>query len=116
MQKEGVKINCGSKESVFRIYRDIRFSKDKTPYKLHMSALLSKEGRKDFRNPGIYLELGADYIKVYSGIYEADKEQLEKIKNKIKSKHIEFKKLYSASKFKSTYTQILGEKMKTPGE
>jgi hypothetical protein len=42
------------KEAIFRINRDIRFSKDKTPYKLSCSAIISPAGRKDHAVPGLY--------------------------------------------------------------
>ncbi|MEL6943413.1 MAG: DUF2461 domain-containing protein, partial [Bacteroidota bacterium] len=44
------------KDAIFRIYKDTRFSKDKTPYKLHASAVVSRGGRKDLTSIGIYLE------------------------------------------------------------
>ena len=51
-----------AKESIFRIYRDVRFGKDKSPYKIHMSAIISPGGRKDFRNPGFY-QIPKSWIK-----------------------------------------------------
>jgi len=46
------------KDCLFRINRDTRFSKDKTPYKLHLGAVISDGGRKDMQIPGYYLHLG----------------------------------------------------------
>lgn len=112
LKKEDKKHKAIAKDCVFRIYRDIRFSKDKTPYKIRMSALLSYEGRKDFKNPGLYLEIGADEIKVYSGIYEPDKDQLEKIRNKILKNTDAFQKLRTDKSFVKRYKEILGDKSK----
>lgn len=45
-------LSIEAKECIFRIYKDVRFSKDKTPYKNHVSAMISKGGRKDKTTPG----------------------------------------------------------------
>ena len=53
-----------AKQAIFRINRDIRFSKDKTPYKLHASAAISTTNKKDYANPkGIYIEINPDFIR-----------------------------------------------------
>lgn len=57
-----------AKSSVYRIYRDTRFSSDKTPYKTYFSAALSPWGRKSDR-AGYYLELSPDDLPHESGFY-----------------------------------------------
>lgn len=68
------------KNVVFRINRDIRFSKDKTPYKLHVSAALSPNGRKDMEYPGLYLHLNIDTCNFGGGCYMPSKANLAKIR------------------------------------
>jgi uncharacterized protein (TIGR02453 family) len=68
------------KNCIFRINRDIRFSKDKTPYKLNSSAVISPLGRKDHRYPGLYFELGPDRLAIAGGAYSIDKEALEQLR------------------------------------
>ena len=58
MQKEDPEINILPKEAIFRINRDLRFSKDKKPYKEWVSAVISKFGKKDKSYPGIYFHIG----------------------------------------------------------
>ena len=41
------KVDISTKDAIFRINRDVRFSKDKTPYKTHMAAIVSARGKKD---------------------------------------------------------------------
>src|ERR1700722_20874047 len=65
-------------KSIFRINRDIRFSKDKSLYKDHVGAVFSRSGTRDTR-PGYYLHLGAKDIFLGGGVYEADKPMIEKI-------------------------------------
>ena len=64
-QKIDPSIDIEAKDAIFRINRDIRFSKDKTPYKLDRSAIISAAGRKDHSIPGFYIALGPD--KTYLG-------------------------------------------------
>ena len=98
------------KDAIFRINRDIRFSKDKTPYKLHMSAIVSPKGRKDKEFPGLYIELNPERIRIYGGVYMPDKEQLYNIREAIGKDIKGFNKLISNKKFKGTFGEILGEK------
>lgn len=102
------------KDCIFRINRDIRFSKDKTPYKLMVSALITPGGKKkraeDAR--GVYFELGPEHVRVYGGIYEVDKEGLYAIREGIAEDPKEFQKLYSDPTFKKVYGEIRGEKNK----
>ncbi len=63
--------------SVMRIYRDLRFSKDKTPYKTHLGIVFWEGSRKKTECPGFYLQLEADGATLYSGIYNFPKSLLE---------------------------------------
>ena len=101
-----------SKQCVFRIYRDVRFSKDKSPYKTHMAALIGPDGRKDRNNPGMYLHFGGENVEMYSGVYMPDKSQLEAIRSAIAADPSGFKKLYSAKKFIETFGSVQGDKNK----
>lgn len=112
LQKEDPRIIMTPKESIFRIYKDIRFSKDKSPYKTHMSALISAFGRKEISAPGIYLEFKADSFHIYSGIYEPGPEVLYKLRNYIANHLNEFKKLYLSKSFIDRFGEIRGEKNK----
>jgi len=99
-------------EAIFRINRDIRFSKDKTPYKTHMSAIISPGGKKAKEDPGIYFQLGVDGIRLYSGIHLPDKNKLEKMRRTIANSLEEFGSIINDKKFKSKFGEILGEKHK----
>jgi uncharacterized protein (TIGR02453 family) len=98
-------------KSIFRINRDIRFSKDKSPYKNHVGAVFSRSGTKDTR-PCYYLHLGAKEIFIGGGMYEVDKEKLQKIRQEIFYNADTFKKIINERNFKSIYEEIKGEKNK----
>jgi len=97
-------------EAIFRINRDIRFSKDKTPYKTHMSAFISPGGRKAKDDPGFYFQLGVDGIRIYSGIHLPNKDKLEKLRWVITNNLDEFSKIINNKKFVSKFNGILGDK------
>ncbi len=69
------------KEAAFRIYRDTRFSKDKTPYKLWMGAVVNPVGRKNTRYPELYFQFGPGENFIAVGLYRPDKEILTRIRN-----------------------------------
>lgn len=98
-------------KSIFRINKDIRFSKDKSPYKLNMAAVFSRMGTKD-ENPGFYIHLGHQELFIGGGMYMLTKEQLAKVRQEIFYNEKEFKKIISAKKFKDYYSKIEGEKNK----
>lgn len=100
------------KDAIFRINRDIRFSKDKTPYKTQMSAILSPGGRKNRSTPGLYIQFGVEDVRLYSGMYMVDKKVLQRIREKIVSHPKEFKKLITTKKFVNHFGEIHGEKNK----
>lgn len=57
-------------KSIFRIYRDVRFSKDKTPYKTHLGIFLWEGPRKKLGNPGFYLQFDKSKILIAGGLYQ----------------------------------------------
>lgn len=101
-----------AKNAIFRINRDIRFSKDKTPYKLNNSALISPAGRKDKNNPGIYLEFGPEKLGVYGGIYMPSPAQVQQVRSYMLSNLNEWEKALNSPEFKQAYGEIQGEKSK----
>lgn len=99
-------------ESIFRINRDIRFAKDKAPYKLFCSAVFSPHGKKSTSIHGIYFECGPEAIRVYGGIYEISKEDLLSVREGISAHAEEFQRLISDKEFTSLFGELNGEKNK----
>lgn len=69
--------------SLFRIYRDVRFSKDKSPYKTHAGIHFRHEQAKDVHAPGFYLHLEPNQVFVGVGIWHPDNKTLGKIRDAI---------------------------------
>jgi len=101
-----------AKDCIFRINRDIRFSKDKQPYKLQVSAVIAPEGKKSKAINGVYFELGPEKLRVYGGIYEIEKDDLLIVREGIADNLKKFKKAYENPVFQKVYGEIRGEKNK----
>ena len=99
------------RDAIFRIARDIRFSKDKTPYKTFASAAVAPGGRKRTA-PGLYFRFGASGVGIAGGVYNPDKEELIKIRRALVRDGSTFSRLLKAKRFRDTYGDLLGEKNK----
>jgi uncharacterized protein (TIGR02453 family) len=106
------KVTITPREAIFRINRDVRFSKDKAPYKSRMSAVVAAGGRKDHSSGGIYFEIGPENVAFYGGQYMPDKDQLQRIREHIAANLAQFKKLRTAKAFVEHFGEIQGEKNK----
>lgn len=90
---------------MFRIYRDTRFSPDKTPYKKHVSAWFARQGLEKKSGGGFYFHLSAKELIVAAGVYMPEREQLLAIRNHLLEYHAEYRKLSQAR----TLRRVLGE-------
>jgi uncharacterized protein (TIGR02453 family) len=98
---------------VFRIHRDIRFSKDKTPYKTHFGAYIANGGKKS-NQAGYYIHIQPNNQSfIAAGIYRPEKDDLLKIRTHIQQNPERFKAIVENSTFKEKFGEIGGEKLKT---
>ena len=112
IQKFDKDILIEPKDCMGRINKDIRFSKDKTPYNLQYTAFISKVGKKDKSIPGIYLRFSPEEIGIMAGCYSVSKEQLLGIRNTIQKDLKQFKTLYSDKTLIDKFGVIQGEEHK----
>lgn len=94
-----------AKSCIFRINRDIRFSKNKTPYKTNFGASISKGGKK-VSEAGYYLHIEPDASFIACGIWMPMHEELKKIRQEIDYNFEEFKLLISSNKFKKYFNEL----------
>lgn len=80
------------KKAVYRIYRDTRFSKDKTPYKTHLGAIFPRRGLGKDSGAGFYFHVSAKGVGVACGAYAPGPEQLSKIRHFIAANEAAFRK------------------------
>lgn len=112
LNKRGADFDIAPKDCIFRINRDVRFSKDKTPYKPHSSAALAKGGKKDRETPGMYIAFSGSYAQMGGGLYGIEKENLYFLREYIFNHQDEFLKIINDEKFKATFGEVRGERNK----
>jgi uncharacterized protein (TIGR02453 family) len=93
------------KKLAFRIYRDVRFSKDKRPYKVNMGAGFSPGG-KMIQEPGYYLHIEAGKSFLAGGLYMPDAANLAKIRQEIDYNADRLLKILNDRKFKKSFPAL----------
>jgi len=104
--------NIQPKDCLFRINRDIRFSKDKSPYKTSLGVVVSEGGKKDSTTPGMYVEISHKHLRLYSGCYTLGKEQLHNVRSTIHQDTNHFLSLINNKDFVKTFGEVRGERNK----
>lgn len=96
---------------MFRIYRDVRFSKDKTPYKDYFSGSLSRMGQSLRGGYYIHLKPGDAFLAV--GFWDPNKEDLFRIRKEIETDARDFHELLNNKSFKNIWGNFQGDTLKT---
>lgn len=94
-----------AKDCMFRIFRDVRFAKDKSPYKTNMGAWISKGGRKS-AGPGYYLHIQPGESMLAGGVYMPEPDQLKKIRQEIYYNAGEFKAILESKNAKKYFNGL----------
>ena len=101
------------RKSIFRIYRDVRFGKDKTPYKINLGAHLSPYSAQLHNGAGYYIHLESGKSILAGGAYLPPAPWLNAIRYEINRSSKEFKKIINNKTFKYYFGELTGEKLKT---
>lgn len=112
VQKHEPDVNIKPSDAIMRINKDIRFSKDKTPYNTHVAANISKFGKKDKSYPGMYFQFSSDKVMIYGGAYMLEVPALQKLRTHIAGNLKDFSAAYNDKKFNEKFGSILGEQHK----
>src|SRR4051812_35665794 len=80
-------------KAIYRIYRDTRFSKDKTPYKDHVAASFYKRGGSGNGSSGFYCAVSQKEVAVGGGVYMPEPETLTAIRRRIAERHEQLRKI-----------------------
>lgn len=105
-RKDSTIKNLLAKDCMFRINRDIRFSRDKSPYKTNFGASINKAGRKAMNAAGYYFHLEPGGSFMGGGLYMPMPEELKKVRQEIDYNFAAFQKIVGAKKFKSIYGDL----------
>lgn len=90
--------NLNTKSCMFRIYRDVRFSKDKSPYKVNMGASFNVGGKK-VHNAGYYFHLQDKNVFIAGGVWMPESKDLKLIRDRISTNIHEFEKILKNKSF-----------------
>ena len=99
--------------SLFRIYRDVRFSKDKSPYKTHVGIQFRHARSRDVHAPGFYLNLGPDRVFMACGTWRPDRDTLHAIRTAIAARPARWQGIVEESPFQEHF-KLGGEALKRP--
>lgn len=105
-KKDAAIKHLSAKDCMFRINRDVRFSKDKSPYKTNFGASINAGGRKAMNSAGYYFHLEPGNSFVGGGIYVPEPNVLRNVRQEIDYNYDEFKKIITAKKFKTAYADL----------
>ena len=111
LHDEMVKHDEIDKAKVFRIYRDVRFSKDKTPYKSHLSASFHRIKPKLRGGYYVHIEPGNTFIAC--GFWEPNKEDLLRIRKEFEIDASEMREIIYDKNFSKLFGKLVGDEVKT---
>ncbi len=98
-------------KAIYRIYRDTRFSKDKTPYKTHIAAIFPRRGLEKHGGAGLYFSVSPKEIEVAGGVYMPGPEALLAIRTHLAGHHEEFRKIIRAKKLRTLMGEMHGDQL-----
>jgi uncharacterized protein (TIGR02453 family) len=103
-----------AKDCIFRIYRDVRFSKDKSPYKTHFGAHVTAAAKRSeiHSRAGYYIHIGPGESMLAGGAYMPQGPWLKAIRQEIAYNSDEFKAILNGNDFKKYFGEMEGEKLK----
>lgn len=104
-------VDALEKIHMFRIYKDVRFSKDKSPYKTHLSGYFARAGQKNKGDYYVHIEPGNTFIAV--GYWDINKEELARMRAEIDLEPEGLKQIIEQKNFKDTWGAFTGPTLKS---
>lgn len=102
------------KRAIYRLYRDTRFSKDKTPYKTHIAAYFQRKGYARHRGPGFYVQISPAGVGIAGGIYMVEPDEIKAIRTAIAADPKGFDKVACGKKLTAALGPLKGDSLKRP--
>jgi uncharacterized protein (TIGR02453 family) len=104
--------NTSVKECLYRFNRDIRFSKDKSPYNTHMGALIARGGRKSLER-SYYIQIAPGESFIAGGTYAPSPQELQKIRTAVADNPQKLTRILADKEFVRDFGNLYGEKLKS---
>jgi uncharacterized protein (TIGR02453 family) len=104
-------LDASPKRCIYRIYRDTRFSDDKTPLKTQIAASFRWRGLPRHRSAGLYFEVTPEWVWMGGGLYAPETADLTRIRQHISGTHPELHQLTRARAFRRAFQALEGERL-----
>jgi len=98
-------------KAIFRIYRDVRFSKDKKPYKEQIAATFPRRGTTSHGQAGYYIAISHKEVAIGGGVYSPEPPQLLAIRERIATRHEEFRRILAARPVRKLLGDLYGDQL-----
>jgi uncharacterized protein (TIGR02453 family) len=98
-------------KAIYRIYRDTRFSKDKTPYKDHIAASFFRSGTGPHKYGGYYMQVSHNDVAVGGGVYMPEPDVLLSIRQHIAANHRQLRKILAAPAVRRSLGELQGDRL-----
>ena len=98
-------------KAVYRLYRDTRFSKDKTPYKTHIAAVFKHRSLGKHSGAGFYFSVASEEIEVGGGVYMPMPDDLLAIRRHLAERHEEFRAIVASREVRRLLGELGGESL-----
>jgi uncharacterized protein (TIGR02453 family) len=98
-------------KAIYRIYRDTRFSNDKTPYKTHIAASFHRRVPVNHGDAGYYFAISHKEVAIGGGVYMPEPPALLAIRNHVAEHHQEFRRILRARQVKQLLGELQGEQL-----
>src|SRR5260370_37632877 len=98
-------------KAIYRLYRDTRFSKDKTPYKTHIAAIFPRRGQAKHEGAGLYFSVSAKEIEVAGGVYMPGPDALLAIRTHLSQRYEGFKSMVVSRKLRGLMGDLQGTQL-----
>lgn len=100
------------KLSMYRIYRDTRFSHDKTPFKTHVSAVFPNRTLTKHGGSGLYFHVATDHVMIGAGIYAPEPRQLYHLRQHVAANLKRFRAVVESPAFRRSFGEVSGQRLK----
>ncbi|HYM13516.1 MAG TPA: DUF2461 domain-containing protein [Bryobacterales bacterium] len=114
MQRFAPEMLCDPGRAIYRIYRDTRFSADKTPYKTHIAATFHPRGMPKHNCAGLYFHIAPEGVEIAGGVYMPERETLLAIRRHIADHHKKLRAIIGSPEFRRLFGEMWGEQLTRP--
>lgn len=114
LEKFATGFQTDPKKAIYRIYRDIRFSNDKRPYKTHVAASFFPKAMEKHAGAGYYFHIAPAEIFLGGGVYMPGTKELLAIRKRLSKEAASYRKLTTSAAFQRLFGEVQGERLKRP--